>query len=58
MKFTTMLSALAAAGAVSATPTPTEKDAPSKRASLPTIEVSGNGKSKQPESRTRGIARL
>ncbi|KAF4124282.1 glycoside hydrolase family 72 [Geosmithia morbida] len=42
MKASTLFSALATLGAVAATPTPTEKQPPSKRSTLPTIEVSGN----------------
>ncbi|KAL2104951.1 hypothetical protein VUR80DRAFT_9263 [Thermomyces stellatus] len=42
MKTSTILSALAALTAVSATPTKTEKQPPSKRASLPTVTASGN----------------
>lgn len=45
MKTSTILSALAALTAVSATPTKTEKQPPSKRASLPTVTASGNGRS-------------
>lgn len=44
MKTTTILSALAAITAVSATPTKTEKQQPNKRASVPTVTASGNGR--------------
>lgn len=44
MKTSSILSALAAVTAVSATPTKTEKQQPNKRASLPTVTASGNGK--------------
>lgn len=44
MKQFAFVSALAALGTVSASPTATEKEPPSKRASLPTVTVSGNGK--------------
>lgn len=43
MKSFALTSALLAA-AVSANPTPTEQEPPSKRASLPTVTASGNGK--------------
>jgi hypothetical protein len=46
MKTAALLSALAAIGAVSATPT--LKEPPSKRATLPTVTVSGNGKPYDP----------
>lgn len=43
MKSFALTSALLAA-AVSANPTPTEQEPPSKRASLPTVTASGNGR--------------
>lgn len=46
MKSFALTSALLAA-AVSANPTPTEQEPPSKRASLPTVTASGNGKATQ-----------
>ncbi|KAM4057581.1 glucanosyltransferase domain-containing protein [Hirsutella rhossiliensis] len=42
MKQFALVSALAALGTVSASPTATEKEPPSKRANLPTVTVSGN----------------
>lgn len=42
MKSFALTSALLAA-AVSANPTPTEQEPPSKRATLPTVTASGNG---------------
>ncbi|KAG6041977.1 hypothetical protein E4U41_007496 [Claviceps citrina] len=42
MKAFTIASALAAIGSVTASPTPTEQEPPSKRASFPTVTVSGN----------------
>ncbi|SPN97739.1 probable beta(1-3)glucanosyltransferases [Cephalotrichum gorgonifer] len=42
MKTTTFLSALAASAIVSATPTKTDKQPPSKRATVPTVTASGN----------------
>lgn len=42
--FALAAAALAALTAVSATPTKTELQPPSKRASLPAVSVSGNGK--------------
>ncbi|PHH88867.1 hypothetical protein CDD83_6946 [Cordyceps sp. RAO-2017] len=42
MKQYALVSALAALGAVSANPTPSEKQPPTKRANSPTISVSGN----------------
>lgn len=44
MKTSAILSALAAVTAVSATPTQTDKQQPNKRASLPTVTASGNGR--------------
>lgn len=44
MKTFAIVSALAAVGLVSASPTPTEQQKPNKRASLPTVTASGNGK--------------
>lgn len=43
MKTFVLASALAALNAVTATPTPTEVQAVSKRATLPPVTVSGNG---------------
>ncbi|UNI20794.1 1,3-beta-glucanosyltransferase [Purpureocillium takamizusanense] len=42
MKGYTLVSALAAIGAVTASPTQTKKQAPNKRANLPTVTASGN----------------
>jgi len=42
MKGFTLLSAIAAAGVVSATPTTTDKQTPHKRAALPAVSASGN----------------
>ncbi|KAF4511868.1 hypothetical protein G6O67_001072 [Ophiocordyceps sinensis] len=42
MKQSALVSALVALGAVSASPTATEKEPPSKRATLPTVTASGN----------------
>ncbi|GAB0137426.1 hypothetical protein EsDP_00005691 [Epichloe bromicola] len=42
MKAIAIASALAAIGAVTASPTPTEQEPPSKRAKFPTVSVSGN----------------
>lgn len=44
MKASAFASAIAAIGAVTASPTPTEQEPPTKRASFPTVTVSGNGK--------------
>lgn len=51
MKQSALVSALVALGAVSASPTATEKEPPSKRANLPTVTASGNGKPSTPPSR-------
>lgn len=45
MKGFALLSGLAALGAVSATPTKTDPQPPSKRAGLTTVSASGNGES-------------
>ncbi|OAA33384.1 1,3-beta-glucanosyltransferase Gel1 [Moelleriella libera RCEF 2490] len=42
MKASAFASAIAAIGAVTASPTPTEQEPPTKRASFPTVTVSGN----------------
>lgn len=57
MKSSAILSLLAAAGGlVMAGPTPTEPEQPHKRASLPTVTASGNGKSSPVVRRVRVMA--